>query len=138
MVMKSQMNHIQKLIEARCALAGIPNDDEIPITLTETQMFIGLNDADTNVQKYDTTRYVKLLRTVCAQYEVQFSFNVIGGGCIHDSGEVTEETTISLTFFDVDYDTVTEIAKDLCVFFNQESILVTTGLKEVRFVRERL
>ena len=116
-----------------------PNEnpqDKSASDLTQTQLYIGLNDMVTKEQTFDTSRYISLLKHVCVQYGTPFSFDVIEGGYIHDSGEYTEERTIVLTFIGVDHDTVDNIAHDLCAFFHQESVLVTTSNLQVRFVRE--
>lgn len=94
---------------------------------TRTQVYIGLNDGDTKEQRFDTARYVSIMKRVCAQYGTPFSFNIMAGGYVHDNGEYTEETTIVITFIDVPQKTVNEIAEDLCVFFRQESVLITTS-----------
>lgn len=94
---------------------------------TRTQVYIGLNDGDTKEQRFDTDRYVSIMKRVCAQYGTPFSFNIMAGGYVHDNGEYTEETTIVITFIDVPQKTVNEIAEDLCVFFRQESVLITTS-----------
>jgi len=94
---------------------------------TRTQVYIGLNDGDTKKQRFDTDRYVSIMKRVCAQYGTPFSFNIMAGGYVHDNGEYTEETTIVITFIDVPQKTVNEIAEDLCVFFRQESVLITTS-----------
>ncbi|MBR2667078.1 MAG: hypothetical protein IKD96_02830 [Oscillospiraceae bacterium] len=59
-----------------------------------------------------------------------FSFNLIEGGYIHESGGYTQENTLVLTLVEVDKATVEEIARDLCAFFHQESVLVTSGSVE--------
>ena len=94
---------------------------------TRTQVYIGLNDGDAKEQRFDTDRYVSIMKRVCAQYGTPFSFNIMAGGYVHDNGEYTEETTIVITFIDVPQKTVNEIAEDLCVFFRQESVLITTS-----------
>lgn len=94
---------------------------------TRTQVYIGLNDGDTKEQRFDTDRYVSIMKRVCAQYGTPFSFSIMAGGYVHDNGEYTEETTIVITFIDVPQKTVNEIAEDLCVFFRQESVLITTS-----------
>ena len=100
-----------------------------------TQIFVGLNDGDTKEQRFDTDRYTSVLKRVCVQYGVPFSFDVVKGGYIHDDGEYTEENTIVLTFIDAPQKTVDEIAEDLCVFFRQESVLITSSLIQSRTIR---
>ena len=95
--------------------------------MTKTEIYVGLNDQDTKVQKFETAKYISVLKHVCISYEVPFSFNLIEGGYIHESGEYTQENTLVLTLVDVDKATVEEIARDLCAFFHQESVLVTSG-----------
>ena len=43
-----------------------------------------------------------------------------------------------ITFIDVPDDTITEIAKDLCVFFHQESVMITEGKIRAYFINEAL
>ena len=100
-----------------------------------TQIFVGLNDGDTKEQRFDTDRYTSILKRVCVQYGVPFSFDVVKGGYIHDDGEYTEENTIVLTFIDAPQKAVDEIAEDLCVFFRQESVLITSSLIQSRTIR---
>lgn len=106
--------------------------------LVETRVYIGLNDAKTKRQEFDTEHYVSILKRVCVVYGVPFSFDVIGGGYIHDNGEYTEERTIVLAFIDVEGDTIDEIAKDLCTLFRQETVLVTSGPVQARLIRREL
>lgn len=106
--------------------------------MQQTTIFVGLNDADTHVQKFDTERYLSILKKVCRAYRVAFSVNTVNGGYFHDDGSYVEETTLSLTLLDVPKETVTEIAQDLCAFFHQESVLVTEAAANAYFIREQL
>ena len=106
--------------------------------MTQTTIYIGLNDAVTGVQKYDTEKYISILKNVCHNFKVAFSFHRIEGGYFHEDGRYVEETTLSLLLIDTPEETVTEIAKDLCAFFNQESVMVTTSPCNVVFVKEEL
>lgn len=106
----------------------------LPKELLETQVYIGLNDANTKKQERETESYLEILKKACADHGVPFSFDVINGGYIHDDGEFTEENTVILTFIDVDQEAIDEIARDLCRLFNQESVLITTGRILVRSV----
>ena len=60
------------------------------------------------------------------------------GGYIHENGEYTKETTLVLTLIDVRKSTVNEIAKDLCSFFHQESVLITENLVRTYYVSGRM
>ena len=106
--------------------------------MRQTTIYVGLNDADSHVQEHDTSKYLSILKTVCHAYRVAFSVHVIDGGYFHEDGSYVEEKTLSLTLLDVPAGTVGEIAKDLCAFFHQESVMVTEAAAEVYFVKEDL
>ena len=110
----------------------------ISMPVMEFQIYIGLNDSETKQQKLATDRYAAILKEICRDFGVPFSFNVIDGGYIHDDGEYTEEKSIVLTFIDLPQETVDKIAKEVCVLFHQESVLVTTDRIRVRSIRETL
>ena len=110
----------------------------ISMPVMESQIYIGLDDSETKQQKLATDRYAAILKEICRDFGVPFSFNVIDGGYIHDNGEYTEEKSIVLTFIDLPQETVDKIAKEVCVLFHQESVLVTTDRIRVRSIRERL
>ena len=101
-------------------------------------IYIGLNDADTGSQKFETEKYVSILRRVCQSYHVAFSFHLTTGGYVHDDGRYTEENTLQLMLLNAEEATVTEIAKDLCTFFHQESVMVTKSACSVVFIRDSL
>ena len=104
----------------------------------QASIYIGLNDLETGVQKYDTEKYLSILKNTCRSYRVAFSVQLINGGYFHEDGRYVEEKTLMLRLVDVPDDTVIEIAKDLCVFFNQESVMVTLNSTSVVFVKESL
>ena len=104
--------------------------------MTETRIYVGLNDSETREQVFETEKYVKLLRDVCYAYKTPFSFDVEEGGYVHEDGEYTRENTLVLTLVDVGRETAEEIAKDLCAFFNQESVMVTEHEVNAYFVSE--
>lgn len=107
-------------------------------TLEETQVFIGLNDSETRKQKLETDRYVLILKEICRDFGVPFSFHLSEGGYVHDDGEFTEEKSIVLTFIDIPQETVDAIAKEACILFHQESVLVTVDRIRARSIREVL
>lgn len=106
--------------------------------MTQTVIYIGLNDSVSKTQIFETEKYIRILKDVCCGYHTAFSFDVIEGGYIHDNGEFTKETTLQLTLIDVDSETVNVIAKDLCAFFNQESVLITESRIRSYYVREKI
>ena len=78
-----------------------------------------------------------MLRNVCHSYKVPFSFGIQEGGYIYENGEYARETRLVLTLIDVEKAVVNDIAKDLCAFFRQESVLVTESTIQAYFVSEK-
>ncbi len=95
------------------------------MSLTETRIYVGLNDAETLKQEHETDRYVSVLKNVCKCYRIPFSFSLAQGGYVHEDGRYTEEQTLVISLIDADSAVVNEIAADLCAFFHQESVLIT-------------
>ena len=105
---------------------------------TQSTIYIGLNDGDTKVQRFEDAKYLSILKNTCRNYGVAFSVQMVNGGYFHEDGHYTEENTLMLGLMNVPEQTVTEIAKDLCAFFNQESVMVTTSPVSVVFIKESL
>ena len=63
--------------------------------MTETKIYIGLNDAATKQQVHLTELYVKVMKHVCQSYHVSFSFIVTEGGYFYENGDY-----VSLDFED--------------------------------------
>lgn len=106
--------------------------------MTEHRIYVGLNDSETKKQRFETDRYKGIMKDVCRSYHVAFSVGISEGGYYHDDGEYTEETSLVLALIDADPAVVREIAKDLCAFFHQESVLVTQTRIDGEFVREEI
>ena len=104
----------------------------------QAMIYVGLNDSILHEQKFETERYISILKKVCKSYRVAFSMNTIDGGYFHDDGTYVEEKTLVLTLLDVEEEIIEEIAKDLCAFFNQESVMVSYSNASVHFVRESI
>ncbi|MCR4949740.1 MAG: DUF3574 domain-containing protein [Solobacterium sp.] len=106
--------------------------------MKQTTIYIGLNDQDTKKQEHETSKYLSVLKRVCVSYKVPFSVQLIQGGYIHENGEYTEENTLVLSLIGVERELIEEIAKDLCVFFHQESVLITSDEVETYSIRNDL
>ena len=106
--------------------------------MTETRIYVGLNDALTKKQIFETEKYISVMKNVCVAYHTPFSFDVIEGGYIHENGDYTRETTLVLTLIDAPQETAQEIAKDLCAFFHQESVLITEGQERAYYLRDTI
>ena len=104
----------------------------------QAKIYVGLNDSEKHEQLFEKDRYVHVLKNVCRSYHTAFSFDVINGGYFHDDGTYVEETSLELTLLEVSDELVREIAKDLCVFFHQESVMITENEIRTFFVSETL
>ena len=104
----------------------------------KTTIYVGLNDSVTGVQKFDTQRYIEVMHHVFRHYQVPFSYHQITGGSFHEDGRFTQENTLEISLIDTDRDTVMNIAKDLCAFFHQESVLVSEAPCSTVFVQESI
>ena len=104
----------------------------------QANIYIGLKDSEVYEQLFETEKYISILKNVCKAYRVAFSMNRISGGYFHEDGTYVEEESLVLTLLDVDEKTIGEISKDLCAFFNQESVMVTYTDALIRFVKEKI
>ena len=57
--------------------------------MTETKIYVGLNDSVEKRQLMETEKYISVLRNVCYAYSIPFSFGVEEGGYIHENGDYT-------------------------------------------------
>ena len=94
-------------------------------TMVEARIYVGLRDRDSHEQRYDTEKYRSILKNVCKNYQAPFSLQVIEGGYFHDDGSWVDENTLLITLIDTPQKTVYEIARDVCTFFHQESVMIT-------------
>lgn len=106
--------------------------------MIERKIYIGLNDLTTNTQLFENEKYIRVLRNVCYSYKVPFSFNLQEGGYLYENGDYARETSLVLTLIDVEKAVVNDIARDLCAFFHQESVLITENQLQAYSVRETL
>lgn len=101
-------------------------------------IYVGLNDADTKQQKYETEKFEKVLYLVCKNYQVSFSLAHLAGGYFHDNGQFVAENSLQITLIGGSENVVNEISKDICAFFNQESVLVVHDIVDSFLVRNEL
>ena len=95
--------------------------------MLEARIYVGLRDKDSHEQRFDTEKYKSILKNVCKNYRTPFSLQVIEGGYFHDDGSWVDENTLLITLIGTPRETVSEIARDVCTFFRQESVLITCG-----------
>ena len=106
--------------------------------MTETKIYVGLNDATTKHQVHLTELYVKVMKHVCQSYRVSFSFIVTEGGFFHENGDYVQEKTLVLSLIDSESGVAENIAKELCAFFHQESVMITENMISAYYVKDDL
>ena len=104
--------------------------------MEEYKIYVGLNDRQTRVQKFDEEKYLNVLKVICKSYKVGFSVIRMDGGYFHEDSTFVNENALQLTFLGTDYDVVREIAKDLCTAFNQETVIISKNEISVEFIKE--
>ena len=105
---------------------------------TRYEICIGFNDGDTREQKFSEDVYERIIANVCKGYQVAYSIGRLTGGYIHDDGVFVRENSASLILLGVSDGQAREIAKDLCAFFNQESVLIMKSEVSYTFISEKL
>ena len=106
--------------------------------MKELTIRVGLNDAVTKQQVHPTEVYVDVMKTVCRSYHVAFTFVISEGGYFHENGDYTQEKTLVISLLDPQDGVVDAIARDLCAFFHQESVLITESKVRAYFIKEQL
>lgn len=101
-------------------------------------IYVGLNDSESRVQKHPTEVFLRILRNVCIGYRVAFSVSELRGGYFHNDKSFVSENSLCLTLIGADDTMADEIAKDLCAFFHQESVMVLRDRVDCRFISENL
>jgi len=76
------------------------------------------------------------MKYVCQRYHVSFSFVVTEGGYFHEGGDYVQEQTLVLSLIDAERYVVEAIARDLCAFFHQGSVLITESMVRASYVKE--
>lgn len=99
---------------------------------------VGFLDKDERIQKIQTEKIVRLVANCCKAYSMAFSSYIQDGGYIHDDGEYVLEKSVCIVFIDPDVKLVEEVAKDLCAFMNQESVMVTVEEVDCFYISESI
>ena len=134
-----QQKFVRDALKSAAGLPGAPKPEENgAVRVTETRIYIGLNDGETKKQEYETGHYLDILKEVCRENRVAFSVDIEEGGYYHEDGTYTEETSLVLLLIDADPDKVQTIANEMCARFHQESVLVTEDRIDGRFVEGKL
>ena len=122
--MRAQQKHLAE--DANRFMKRLPRmTEDGRLQMVETRLYVGLNDAQTRLQRFPTEWYKALLKEICRDVHIPFSVAVEEGGYFHEDGEYTEEQTLVLTLIDAQRDEVFKIANKVLTLFHQESVLIT-------------
>lgn len=124
-LLREKILRSKKISESILHAIGNTSENNEMIQMTETRLYVGLNDAETKKQIFETKQYMEQLKKICFKYHVPFSVGMEEGGYFHENGEYVEEKTLVLTLIDVSREIIRSIADDLLVLFHQETILIT-------------
>lgn len=102
------------------------------------EICVGFNDGDEKIQKYSEETYEKIITNVCKGYKVCYSISKMSGGFIHEDGTFVKENSACIMLIGVTDEQVEEIAKDLCAFFNQASVMIIKSDVSVTFVSDSI
>ena len=81
-------------------------------------LFVGLNDKDTKKQEIGTQTAINTISDICGECTISEAF----GTYKHESGEVVKEKSLRVELLFKTKQTALEIAKDIKIRLNQESI----------------
>ena len=63
---------------------------------------------------------------------------VTEGGYFHENGNYVQEKTLVLSLIDSESGVAENIAKELCAFFHQESVMITENMISAYYVKDDL
>ena len=95
--------------------------------MLENRIYVGLRDRISHEQYFETEDYKEALKGICKNYHTPFSVQVIEGGYFHDDGTWVDENTLLITLIGIPETTVYKIAKEICIVFHQESVMITAN-----------
>lgn len=107
-------------------------------TTNRYEICVGFNDGDEKIQKYSEETYEKIITNVCKGYRIAYSINKMVGGYIYDDGTFVKENSACIVLVGATDEQAEEIAKDLCAFFNQESVMIVKSSADVKFISNRI
>ena len=98
------------------------------------QLYLGLNDKDTKLQKIDTVEAYKMVENILLNNEITgYTIYQARGVFKHEDGHITQENTLIIEMIFVEEELVDDILQILKTVFNQEMILKTKQDMQITF-----
>ncbi|MEG0979395.1 MAG: hypothetical protein RR911_07600 [Oscillospiraceae bacterium] len=88
------------------------------------RLFIGFNDKETKTQLISTAQATELIENIAFKYFPRFSLTLSRGGYKNKSGNTFRENGAILDVISTNIETITNVADELEVALNQNSILI--------------
>lgn len=107
-----------------CKTEAVKTEISEEIMLDRYKICVGLNDSTTDIQNFDTSKYIKVIEYVCKNNNMAFSLEQMRGGYCYENGSFTTENSLGITLINVTKEQANELASELCAMFNQESVLI--------------
>lgn len=109
------------------------------ITRTDVyHIYVGLNDAETEIQMHETKKYAEVVDYVCRNNGICYTLHTARGGYQMENGDFVNENSLDVILMGAKEETVDELASELCALFGQESVLVLHDTAEMYFLSENL
>jgi len=94
-------------------------------TIKQYTLFIGMKDADTRRTERDVHDIVRHFCDLCKGLKLSYSAQLQAGGYIYQDGEFENEGSLCFVILDEPEEKIRQLAEDMCIWLNQESILIT-------------
>lgn len=101
--------------------------------MKKVNIYCGLNDKETKMQKIDTVEAYKIASNICMQLFDGCTIYTADGIYKHDDGTIVIEKTLKIELIDADDDKIELLTLQLKSIFNQESILKTVETVNFEF-----
>lgn len=105
---------------------------------TRYQISVGTKDSETRTQKFTTEFIEKIICNVCRGYRLDYSISPVRGGYFHGDGGFVSEDSFCVTLIGAEENDVYEIAKDICAFLHQETVIVSRDTVDFLVLHESL
>lgn len=92
--------------------------------ISKATMYLGLNDKDTKIQKYDTVEAYKIVTNEVASRFGGGTISAADGIYRHADGTIVIEKTLRIELLFIERPAVVEFANELKRMFNQESVAI--------------
>jgi len=95
-------------------------------TIRQYNLFIGLKDADTRKTEHNVREIAEHFCNLCTELKLSYSAQLQAGGYVYLNGDFENESSLCFVILDEPEEKIQNLAEDMCIWLNQESILITT------------